>query len=74
MAADAMKTSDAVKLSGCLGKFPCRVGESGGLVVVLAGAGALMQAAGQASEQVALGSGVPVAGIAPPVVVAAGAG
>jgi hypothetical protein len=30
------ETSDAVKLSSCLGKFPCRVGEGGSLVVVSA--------------------------------------
>jgi len=68
------ETSDAVKLSSCLGDFLCRGGEGGGLVVVLAGDQAVPEAAEQAAEQVALGGGVPVAIVATPVVVAAGAG
>jgi hypothetical protein len=70
----SVKTSDAVKLSSCLAGFPGWVGEGGRLVVVLAGGQAVMQAAGQASEQVALGGGVPVAGGLAAVVVGAGAG
>jgi hypothetical protein len=69
-----VKTSDAVKLSSCVGKFPGAGGEGGGFVVVLAGGEAVVQAAEQAAEQVALGGGVPVAGVASPVVVGAGAG
>ncbi len=68
------KTSDAVKLSSCVRKFPDAGGEGGGFVVVLAGGEAVVQAAEQAAEQVALGGGVPVAGVASPVVVGAGAG
>ena len=68
------ETSDAVKLSSCVPKFPGAGGEGGGFVVVLAGGEAVVQAAGQAAEQVALGGGVPVAGVASPVVVGAGAG
>ena len=41
---------------------------------MLAGEQAVMQAAEQASEQVALGGGVPVAGVFAAVVVGAGAG
>jgi hypothetical protein len=41
---------------------------------VLAGGEAVVEAAEQAVEQVALGSGVPVAGVAAAVVVVAGAG
>jgi hypothetical protein len=68
------ETSDAVKLSSCVRKFPGAGGEGGGFVVVLAGGQAVVQAAEQAAEQVALGGGVPVAGVASPVVVGAGAG
>jgi hypothetical protein len=68
------KTSDAVKLSSCLGKFFGGGGERGGFVVVLAGEQAVVQAAEEAGEQVALGGGVPVAGVATAVVVGAGAG
>jgi len=68
------ETSDAVKLSSCVRKFPGAGGEGGGFVVVLAGGQAVVQAAEQAAEQVALGGGVPVAGLASPVVVGAGAG
>jgi hypothetical protein len=68
------ETSDAVKLSSCIRKFPGAGGEGGGFVVVLAGGQAVVQAAEQAAEQVALGGGVPVAGVASPVVVGAGAG
>jgi hypothetical protein len=39
-------------------------GECGGLVVVLAGGQAVVEAADHAAEQVALGGGVPVAGVA----------
>ena len=67
------KTSDAVKLSSCPGKFSGG-GEGGGFVVVLAGGQAVPKAAEEAAEQVALGGGVPVAGVFPPVVVGAGAG
>jgi hypothetical protein len=51
-----------------------RGGECGGFVVVLAGDQAVVQAAEQPAEQVALGGGVPVAGVLAPVVVGAGAG
>jgi len=68
------ETSDAVKLSSCVRKFPGARGECGGFVVMLAGGQAVVQAAEQAAEQVALGGGVPVAGVASPVVVGAGAG
>ena len=68
------ETSDAVKLSSCCGKFLRGVGEGDGLVVVLAGGQAAVQAAEEPSEQVALGGGVPVAVVAAPVVVGAGAG
>jgi hypothetical protein len=70
----AVKTSDAVKLSSCLGDFLGGGGEGGGFVVVLAGGQAVPEAAEQASEQVALGGGVPVAGGLAAVVVGAGAG
>jgi hypothetical protein len=70
----SVKTSDAVKLSSCLGDFLGGGGECGGLVVVLAGGQAVVEAAEQAAEQVALGGGVPVSGIAAAVVVGAGAG
>jgi WD40 repeat protein len=73
-APDAMKTSDAVKLSSCCGKFLRGVGEGDGLVVVLAGGQAAVEAAEEPSEEVALGGGVPVAGLAAAVVVGAGAG
>ena len=51
-----------------------RLGEGDGLLVGLAGGQAVVQAAEHASEQVALGRGVPVAVLAAAVVVAAGAG
>ena len=70
----AFETSDAVKLSSCLGNFLCSGGECGGLVVMLAGDQAVVQAAEQAAEQVALGGGVPVTGVFAAVVVGAGAG
>ena len=71
---DALETSDAVKLSSCpVGLLGCG-GECGGFVVVLAGGQAVVEAAEEAAEQVALGGGVPVAGIAAAVVVGAGAG
>ena len=57
-------------LSGCGGRC-CPGGECGGLVVVLAGCEAVVETAEQAAEQVALGGGVPVAGIAAAVVVGA---
>jgi hypothetical protein len=68
------ETSDAVKLSSCCGKFLRGVGEGDGLVVVLAGGQAAVEAAEEPSEEVALGGGVPVAGLAAAVVVGAGAG
>jgi hypothetical protein len=61
-------------LSSCLGNFLCGGGESSGLVVALAGDQAVVQAAEQAAEQVALGGGVPVAGVFAAVVVGAGVG
>jgi hypothetical protein len=45
-------------------------GECGGLVVVLAGDQAVMEAAEQAAVEVALGGGVAVSGVAAAVVVA----
>ena len=70
----SVKTSDAVKLSSCpVGLLGCG-GECSGFVVVLAGGQAVVEAAEHAAEQVALGSGVPVSGIAAAVVVGAGAG
>jgi hypothetical protein len=70
----AGQTSDAVKLSSCLGKFFLGGWEGGGLVILAAGGQAVPEAAEQAAEQVALGGGVPVAVVAAPVVVGAGAG
>jgi hypothetical protein len=70
----ARKTSDAVKLSSCLGKFFRSGGEGDVLVVVLSGGQAAVQAAEEAAEQVALGGGVAVAGVFAAVVVGAGAG
>ena len=76
------ETSDAVKVvkllvkvyvSGC-GWGGGLVRECGCLVVVLAGGEAVVEAAEQAVEEVALGGGVPVAGVAAAVVVGAGAG
>ncbi len=69
-----VKTSDAVKLSSCPGDFLAGSGEGGGLVVVLAGGQAPVQAAEHAAEQVALGGGVPAAVLAAAVVMGAGAG
>src|ERR671913_467205 len=70
----AMKTSHAVKLSnGLLGCGLCR-GERGVFVVGLAGAQAVVQAAEEAVEQVALRGCVAVACGSAPVVVGAGAG
>jgi hypothetical protein len=71
---DALETSDAVKLSSCLGDFLGGGGEGGGLVVVLAGEQAVVEAAEEAAEEVALRGGVPVAGVFTAVVVGAGAG
>ena len=71
---DAMKTSDAVTSSSGLGNFLADGWERGGFVVLGACAKAVVQAAEEASEQVALGGGVPVTGLAPPVVVVASAG
>jgi hypothetical protein len=68
------KTSDGVKLSSCSARLFGGGGECGGFVVVLAGDQAVVQAAEQAAEEVALGGGVPVAGVFAPVVVGAGAG
>jgi hypothetical protein len=68
------ETSDAVKLSSCAARLLGCSGECGGFVVVLAGDQAVVQAAEQAAEEVALGGGVPVAIVTSPVVVGAGAG
>jgi len=59
--------------SGCCGQLGAG-GEGDVLVVVLAGDQAGVQAAQEAAEQVALGGGVPVAGVLAAVVVGAGAG
>ena len=60
-------------LSG--GDGHCGVGgEGGGLVVVLAGGQAVVEAAEETAEEVALGCGVPVAGVGTATVVGAGAG
>jgi len=48
--------------------------ECGLLVVVLAGCEAVVEAAEETAEQVALSGGVPVSGVFPPVVVGAGTG
>ena len=48
-------------------------GECGAFVVALAGGEAVVETAEEAAEQVALGSGVPVAGLAAAVVVGPGA-
>jgi len=57
-------------LSGCCGQVrACR--EGGGFVVILAGDQAVVEAAGQAAEQVALGGGVPVVVFPSPVIVGA---
>jgi hypothetical protein len=74
MAQRGEETSDAVKLSSCVRKFSCGGGESGGFVVFAAGGQAVVEAAEEAAEQVALGGGVPVAGVFAAVVVGAGAG
>ena len=71
----AMETSDAFNLSsrgdvGLVGGG----GEGGVFVVELAGGEAVVEAAEEPAEQVALGGGVPVAGLAAAVVVGAGAG
>ncbi len=68
------KTSDGVKLSSCPARLLGGGGECDGFVVMLAGDQAVVQAAEQAAEEVALGGGVPVAGVFAPVVVGAGAG
>ena len=71
----AKKTSDAFKLSSCVGVCRRRGRGEGGLFVVgLAGGQAVVQAAEEPAEEVALGGGVPVAGVSAPVVVGAGAG
>jgi len=69
------ETSDAFNLSsrgdvGLVGGG----GEGGVFVVELAGGEAVVEAAEEPAEQVALGGGVPVAGLAAAVVVGAGAG
>jgi transposase len=61
-------------LSSCLADLAGRAGEGGVLVVGLAGCQAVVQAAEEAAEQVALSGGVPVSGIFAPVVVSAGTG
>ena len=63
---------DDFLLSGC-GWSGGLVGECGFLVVVLAGCQAVVEAAEEAAEEVALGGGVPVAGVFAAVVVGAGA-
>jgi transposase len=63
-----------VLLSSCFADFLGRAGEGGVLVVVLAGCEAVVEAAEETAEQIALGGGVPVSGVFPPVVVGAGAG
>ena len=70
----ADKTSHAVKLSSCLlgGGWSRR--ERGVFVVDLAGAQAVVQAAEEAVEQVALRGSVAIANGSAPVVVGAGAG
>jgi hypothetical protein len=73
-AARAGQTSDAVKLSSCRAKFCGGGGECGGFVVVLAGGQAVVQAAEEAAEQVALCGGVPVPVVFAPVVVISCAG
>src|SRR6266480_2372970 len=73
-AGGGVQTSDAVKVSSCLRKFRDGRGEGSVLVVVLSGGQAVVQAAEEAAEQVALGGGVPVSGVAAAVVVGAGAG
>jgi Transposase DDE domain len=70
----ADKTSHAVKLSSCLLGVGWYRGERGVFVVGLAGAQAVVQAAEEAVEQVALRGGVSIAGGSAPVVVGAGAG
>ena len=70
----ADETSDAVSMSSCLLKFAVGAGEGCGFVVVLAGGQAVVEAAEQAAEQVALGGGVPVSVGSAAVVVAACAG
>jgi len=71
----AKKTSDAFKLSSCVGVCRRRGRGEGGLFVVgLAGGQAVVQAAEEPAEEVALGGGVPVAVVSAPVVVGAGAG
>jgi hypothetical protein len=67
------ETSDAVKVSSCLRKFRGGRGEGSVLVVVLSGGQAVVQAAEEAAEQVALGGGVPVAVGSAAIVVGAGA-
>ena len=59
-------------MSGCGGSG--LGGECGGLVVVLAGGQAMVEAAQEPSEEVALGGGVAVSGVATAVVVVAGTG
>ena len=72
---DAMKTSHALSLSSRRGGG-CVVGGGEGdvLVVVLAGVQAVVQAAEESVEEVALGGGVAVAGGFAFVVVGSGAG
>jgi hypothetical protein len=62
-----------ILLSGCGGQW-FGGGEGDGFVVVLAGEQAVVEAAEEAAEQIPLSGGVPVAGVAASVVVAAGAG
>jgi hypothetical protein len=70
-----VQTSEAVRLSSCFGVCGgCGRGEGGVFVVVLAGGQAVVQAAEEPAEEVALGGGVPVSGVAAAVVVGAGAG
>jgi hypothetical protein len=68
------ETSDAVKLSSCVGEFRGGSWECRFFVVGLPGGQAVVEAAEEAAEEVALGGGVPVAVCFAAVVVGAGAG
>jgi hypothetical protein len=68
------QTSDAVKLSSCLGDFLAGGWECGGFVVFGVCGQAVVEAAEETAEQVALGGGVPVTVGFAAVVVGSGAG
>jgi transposase len=71
----AMETSHALNLSSCgLRRGVAGWREGDVLVVVLLGLEAVVEAAEESAEQVALGGGVPVPGGLAPVVVGPGAG